>query len=106
MRCEFNVRPLGQSQCQAQKGSGEWGMGIKKRRAITPRPSRAIASRPSAPTPHSLLPPRSLWPPACVLVKTDATRRQYDYCETETGRQEEHQEGAGGVARNVVERTL
>src|SRR5262245_13573265 len=46
-------------------------------------------------------PQSALWPPACVRVKTDATRRQYGYCKTETGRQEEHQEGAGGVARHV-----
>src|SRR5687768_3037923 len=48
------------------------------------------------------IPQSPLWPPACVRVKTETTRRQYGYCETETGRKEEHQEGAGGVARHVV----
>src|SRR5262245_63013507 len=51
-------------------------------------------------------PQSPLWPPACVRVKTDATRRRYGYGETEEYGQEEHQEGAGGVARHVVERTL
>ena len=31
-------------------------------------------------------PQSALWPPACVRVKTEATRRQYGYYETETGR--------------------
>src|SRR5262252_4881649 len=107
MQCEtFRAITVPGSEGEWGVGSGEWGLrkGAPSRLAL-PAPLHLVLA-PPLPTPHSILPPRSLWPPACVLVKTDATRRQYGYCETETGRQKEHQEGAGGVARNVVERTL
>src|SRR5215475_1510314 len=102
MRCGCNVRPLGQSQCQAQRDCGlriaDCGLRID---AVFNSISRPRQTSSALRTPHS-----ALWPPACVRVKTDATRRRYGYSETEEYGQEEHQEGAGGVARHVVERTL
>src|SRR5215510_4426773 len=72
MQCECNVRPLGQSQCQAQRDGG-WRMadGGLMQFSILFHVRVKQAQQSAIRNPPSLL-----WPPACVRVKTDATRRQ------------------------------
>jgi hypothetical protein len=49
-------------------------------------------------------PQSALWPSACVRMRTETTKAQYGYYETETGRQEEHQEGLGSPGEGLKKR--
>src|SRR5262245_45927095 len=49
-------------------------------------------------------PQSALWPPACVRVRTETTKGQYGYYKTETGSQEEHQEGSGSPGEGLKKR--